>query len=181
MNIEQTQVTTLKITDIDKLDPVTVYLEDHGPAEGTITFTCYGQSWSAYWGGMGDQTIAEFFCSCDHHYIASKVSSLPIAVVDEAALHAFALNAVKQRLDSGEIDADEAEEIRGRIEFHGLSEVAGNEDLLCDAVGGEWWHYLPEKTNPDYEYLCRVIDTVQDAIRQTLLPAPASKAEGMTP
>jgi len=73
MKIETKTITKITLMDLDGLDPVTVILDDVGAGRGSIIITCYGKAWTAYWGGMGKDTIAEFVCSCDEHYIANKL------------------------------------------------------------------------------------------------------------
>lgn len=38
-------------------------------------------------------------------------------------------------------------------------------ETMESLLGEEWWYRLPEKENPDYEYLCRIIRAAQDALR----------------
>lgn len=59
LNVERSTVTKLVITGAPSLDPITVFLEDLAPKRGKITVSCWGKSWTAYWGGMWDgHTIA---------------------------------------------------------------------------------------------------------------------------
>lgn len=71
MNIEQSQIKKLLITDVKGLDPITVFLEDLEPRKGKITIECFGASWSSYWGGMGSDTVAAFVSSCGDSYLAN--------------------------------------------------------------------------------------------------------------
>lgn len=61
----------LRITDIEseRLDPITVVLEDVGPRRGRLTITCFNGSWCAFWGGMGDRPVREFVRKCDVEYL----------------------------------------------------------------------------------------------------------------
>ncbi len=52
MKIETSTVTKLTITEVARLDPITVILEDIEPRKGKIIIECYGKSWSSYWGGL---------------------------------------------------------------------------------------------------------------------------------
>ncbi|MEW4983093.1 MAG: hypothetical protein AB1Y26_07660 [Cycloclasticus sp.] len=143
MKIESTQITKLTLSDLDNLDPVSVIAEDIANGRGKISFECYGKAFSAYWGGMGDNTIAEFFCSCDEHYIASNVSGMDSEVYD--------IDAIRK-----------AAEEKG-IECH--RDDPWNDYEFMDAMyGGDMsdWHYnLPRMPNHEYEYLCRIIKAVQ--------------------
>ncbi len=73
MKIEQIKTETILITGALGLDPVTAVFRDEGPSRGGIVVECYGQAWSAYWGGMGSKTVREFVASCDADYIANKL------------------------------------------------------------------------------------------------------------
>lgn len=101
MKIEESQVRRLTISEVPSLDPIRVMLEDIGPGQGRINIECWGKSWANFFGGMGERTIAQFFVSCDEHYLAGKLG------------------------DSIEADI----------------------------------------FDPDYTYLCRIIKTVQDALK----------------
>lgn len=58
----------------DRLDPVTVFVEQYGPTESRITVQCYAQAWTAFWGSHGEQTVEEFVCSCHSDYVASNLT-----------------------------------------------------------------------------------------------------------
>src|SRR5690606_20733320 len=74
MKVAMIHTTTYKLTDLDRLDPVTVYTENHEPGKGKITIECYGKSWSSYWGSMSGDTVEAFFCRCDEHYLAGNLA-----------------------------------------------------------------------------------------------------------
>lgn len=61
------------IREVPSLDPVTVILEDIGPGEGRVFVECYGEAWAAYWGGMGQRTIAQFVSECGIDYLHSNL------------------------------------------------------------------------------------------------------------
>ena len=69
MKIEEIKTRTIKVSEVSKLDPITIIIEDISRGKGKITLECYGQSWSAYWGGMGNRTLEEFFLDCDNEYL----------------------------------------------------------------------------------------------------------------
>src|SRR5690606_17064159 len=138
MRVETSTCTKVVISDLInsefKLDPVTVYLNDIGPRQGKITIECYGQSWSAFWGGMGDRTIAEFFCSCDEHYLAGKLSNIRSVVDDLEALPAIARNEIIRLRKSRALDADAARDMWDDTEW---LEVERVEQLHGDTAAGE--------------------------------------------
>lgn len=74
MRIETTvTVKVFTIFDAPKLHPITVVLQDFGAGCGRLIVECFGTAWSAYWGAMGHQTIAEFITDSSPEYIATKL------------------------------------------------------------------------------------------------------------
>ena len=71
MRTESVKIEAFRIYDAPNLDPITVML-DKQEASGSIALTCYGRSWTAYFGACGDLT--EFFIECDAQYLEGKLS-----------------------------------------------------------------------------------------------------------
>ncbi len=58
VKIEQSQVTKLVITDVERHDPIHVYLEDYSDNQnGRVTISECGYSWACFWGSMGSSLI----------------------------------------------------------------------------------------------------------------------------
>jgi hypothetical protein len=166
VKIEKSCVTKLMITGAPSLDPITVYAEDIAPRKGKIIIECYGQSWSAYWGGMGDDTIAEFFCGASQDYIANCMSrGIDSSVFDPDAAKDHAKREIIKQRRARLLSADDAREEYDEIED---STIEDDPWLSCDLMqkiyGDEWWYRLPSKPNPDYVYLSRIIKAVQEAL-----------------
>lgn len=143
MNVNFTEVTKYYATNLDKLDPVGYTLEDFGSNQGKITIDCYGESWTAYFGSMGCNSISEFILSCDEYYLANKLSSV----------------------DSTEIDYDAiGEKIGQSVDRETL--VLYSDEMAC-TYGTDWIMDLPTQENPEYTYLLRIIRAVQEAIKPT--------------
>ena len=53
MKIEKIDVLSFVLTDLERLDPVRVMIENYEPGKGRITITCYGKAWTAAWFAMG--------------------------------------------------------------------------------------------------------------------------------
>ena len=47
---------------------------------------------------------------------------------------------------------------------------------MAAVVGDEWWYDLPMVDNPDYTYLCRIIQAVRDGLREYTKSTPAAAA-----
>lgn len=69
MRIETTTVQAFRIYDAGRLDPVLVILHDIQPGKGRLIVECCGDSWSGYWGAIGERNIAQFVRSSPPDYI----------------------------------------------------------------------------------------------------------------
>jgi hypothetical protein len=47
-------------------------IEDPSPGFGQITILCLENAWTYFEAGIGDESMAEFFCNCDADYLADK-------------------------------------------------------------------------------------------------------------
>ena len=59
------------------LDRIDVYLCDYSPGRGSITITCYGAAWTAWFGAMGGGTIRTFVNGADTGYLVNKLFHSP--------------------------------------------------------------------------------------------------------
>jgi hypothetical protein len=66
-----------KIPEVDGLETIHVFWMDVAPGAGSVTITCYGQAWTAYFNAMGDWGIREFVSSCDINYLTGEMSKSP--------------------------------------------------------------------------------------------------------
>ena len=173
MKITESNVRKIKIEEIEKLDPISVYLEDFERGQGKITISCYDKTWSSYWGSMG-RTILEFFCTTDNNYLAKNLANnINPGVVDEEKSIDYLKNRViecrKGCCENGntfdKFEAREAwEEVSG-IE-NPKEWLMSSNNLVQKLIGEEWWHVdFPQKQNPDYVYLCRIICTVKEVLK----------------
>lgn len=185
MQIERTNVTKFTITGVPRLDPITVILEDIAPRRGKIIIECFGKSWSSYRGGMGERTIAQFFCACDEHYLAKNLSNMTAEITDGDSIKDGARRQIVEmrrgrmipsitrpgqfvRFGRNDISAGEARDLWNDVEFASVGSDGWSEHNLMQKIfGDEWWVRLPSKPNPDYVHLCTIIKVVQEALGLT--------------
>lgn len=55
------------------LDAVTVFWQDFGLNKGAVTIVCWGCAWMCYFGGMGANSIKEFFAKASTSYLVDKL------------------------------------------------------------------------------------------------------------
>jgi len=150
------QTKTLKITAIQGLDPVTVFLDDISPSCGRIVIHCYGQAWANYWGGMGDRDIANFILDAETSYLADKLFRGKRDIVDfeklAETLREIAGNDMDYELDNSICGI---ECLNSHYELHDYRRT------LESLLGEDWYHQLPYTHCGEYQYLCRIIDAVK--------------------
>jgi hypothetical protein len=196
LKVERSTVTKLVITGAPRLDPITVLLEDFGrrdcptesnpnyqTAQGKITINCWDKSWNAYWGGMGPRTVAEFVADCGWDYALNCLDrGISSTVFSGDALHTLAKKCIVQRRrqqtgrhdwELGELSKGEACELWQEIDvLRGIetpNETWHHDKILTELFGDEWHYLLSDKANePNHEftYLRRVVEAVQQALRQ---------------
>jgi hypothetical protein len=170
MVITETNVTKMVITGVPNLDPVAVYLEDQGPERGKVTITCFGKSWTHFWGAMGKGTpVRAFLLHCDKHYLAGKFSpGTNPSEEDLDKLEAHAREHICKRRRDNELKADTARKLydatEGLVSLKDCDTTEFN-FTMYQIFGDEWWYSIPARPNPEYEYLCRIINTVKAALR----------------
>jgi len=176
MKITQSTIEQIVITDVDRLDPVKVMIENLRPGAGNITITCFGKSWTSYWGAMSDRTIQEFFVDCNDSYLINCLDRGIRSMIDgednEANIQFVKAEICKQRRDR---DIKQFDAREWWDEAEGADDV---KDMVCNwhshstlrkLFGDEPWHAnWPRVPNPDYEYLERIVQAVREAIKQTL-------------
>lgn len=168
MKITETKVTKIQITDVKSLDPVNVILEDFNRGQGKITIECSGEAWTSYWSAMGEENnIDKFFSDCDNQYLAKKLAPfLESDLPSEDKLPAHAMKCIMEKRKILEITKKKARELYDIINRDSLCKE--DHDILYEIYGDEFWYSLPTEPNPNYLYLCRIIDTVREALKTRL-------------
>ncbi len=200
MKIETSTVTKMVISDVPRLDPITVFLEDFGrrdcpiegnpgyqTAQGKITINCWDKSWNAYWGGMRPCTVAQFVTTCDSGYVLNCLSrGLDSTRFSGNALKALAAKCVIERRRNRNmhtwelysLDAEDARNLWDRIEDLSGIETQNDcwqySDFLTELFGDEWHYPVGERAverNHEYDYLLRIVEAVQQALAEPVAKA----------
>lgn len=169
MQVSVSHTTKIVLSKLQRLDPVSIYLDNPEPGRGKITIECFGKSWSSFWPAMGGRRVEEFFVTCDDEYLAGNLSTCRshIPVTDQDEICAWVRDGIVKRRLAGELEREDARRLWGYADSVTLtSDYCSNPDLLVAALGDDWWLCLPEKENPDYNYLVRIIQAVKDGLRE---------------
>ena len=164
MKIEQNKVTNIRLTDIDGLEPITVFLEDFKLGSGKITIECAGQSWSSFWPSMGC-SIAEFVVDCDDDYLIENLSGIESELIIEGReLQEYCKTRIIKLRKKEQINSDEARELfqMAKKTTHHMDNI----QLIERVYGMSWYIDLPTVPNPEYQRLSRIIKAVQEGLRE---------------
>jgi hypothetical protein len=116
----------------------------------------------------------EFFCSCDNSYLSGKFapelnSTWPeddeVKVIKHAKAH------IIKRRKEDDISSKEARELfKSAEDIRPYSEASSCDcqGIYYSIYGDDWWDCLPKMTNPDYEYLDRVLDAAKEGVRHMM-------------
>ena len=173
MKVEKSDILAFTISEVERLDPVRVMIENYEPGQGRITVTCYGQAWTGAWFAMGGDTVQEFIKRVSNEYLIGYFDpQLESTVEDDndANLLFVKSQIIKLRREL-EIEADEAREM--------WDEAENAEDVktrCCDCRIGDrlpgllgddpWYANWPSVPNHKYQYLERIINTVRDGLEE---------------
>lgn len=172
MHIEESTVRHIRIVGFERLDPISVTLQDFGEGQGKIAIDVWGEAWACYWGAMGKQnTISSFFQKASVDYLADKLSvGLDRSRFSNEKLQASAKKEILSLRRQGCIDEDEARGLYDDVDFE-LGDVESwegcshHDRFLSQVFGNEWRESIVngnhQEPNPPYTYLCRVIEGVK--------------------
>jgi hypothetical protein len=144
MKTEKRNTETYVLTDLDRLDPVTVYVTNYEIGKGKIVIECFGKAWSCYWPGMGDRNLQQFFFGCENDYILSKMLE-----------------------NTRQTDFDEVNDIAHKngslLCVTNDAEIAMATEEMARIFGDDWYMDLPKCNTPEYYYLGRILNAVKAA------------------
>lgn len=165
-------VKKLLIRGADRLDPITVFLEDFDNGNGKITVSCFGKSWTAHWPAMGkNTTVSEFFINSNPQYIIGYFSpSLRKGRYSPEKTELLAKKRIIELRREGEIDYSVARDFYEDSEGIKMEETIEGlyrdfDEMMEVLFGPDWWHCVGEEPNPEYQYLERIVKAVQGALR----------------
>lgn len=173
MKVEQSQVTKLVITGVERHDPIHVYLEDYGDNQnGRVTISERGVSWSCFWGSMGS-SLVEFIQKINNSYWIGKLdSNLNSEIDDDNDANAeYAKKQVIELRKDNEIDKYEAREYwdlivsSDDVKSNCCNPYIGSK-LLNLFGDGAWYNDWPSIPSPKYLRMESRLNIVREAIKQ---------------
>lgn len=158
MKWTESSVSKIELTEMERIDPVTVFLETvpsqlNGGSKGYLTMVFFDESFSARWPSMGhNKTIEEFILGQDIEYLAQSLAGERIAQFSWGLFINNAKTAIlrdrKERLISKD-DArerwDAASEMRPEEYYF---DDTLNWDTIVAAAGDDWYAHIPKMDTP---------------------------------
>lgn len=168
MKVEKAIVEKLVITDVPNLDTVEAVVEHFPGYQGKLTVSCFGRSWTAFWGNMGC-SVTDFISSVSSDYIINCLSrGISTTSPDLIKDHEFIISTLETGILNGDVDEDSASPALDHLRTCGGR--YDRNDLPPDIEGllMEPWHLdWPTKPNEHYLYLERIVNVVIDAVKMT--------------
>jgi hypothetical protein len=169
MVLKESTTTKLTISDLPNLDPINVFFEDYGPQRGKVTIEVCGDSWSYFWGAMGEgYTVKSFFLKTGTDYLVGKLKIGIKPTIDDdsqGALQRKCRKTILYNRKEKELTKEEAAEQWGYVDEIWGDGFSGDEKYLEAILGSEWYNMLPQIPNPEYQYLCRIVNTIKEALK----------------
>lgn len=160
MKIESIIVKTLRITEIERLDPITLSIDD---ANGKLTVEVYGKSWSASWGSAQRTSVSSFFLSCDNGYLVNCLDrGISSTITDFDEIPNYLKRLVFKGRREYDFDAKEAREMYDSLQNVSFENHEQLYHFRLSAIS-DWQYDLPTMINPDYNYLDRIVTAIKTA------------------
>ncbi|OUL59225.1 hypothetical protein [Pseudoalteromonas ulvae] len=180
MNIAHSTINKILITDAKNLDPITVIIDDYEAGKGEITIKCYGQAWTAYWGGMSGRTVAEFFLDANNSYLLNCLWSgnNPQTEPNYDYIEKSVKDYVLKERRGGSIEAEFARELydftdwQSCVPEHTYADWTNpfcshyKEDFDGFAENHLSYLSIPERYTSEAAYLDRIITAVKEALAE---------------
>lgn len=183
MEIEITTIEKVRLTNMEKLDPIDVFWDVTSPTSGKVTINCYGKSWTSFWPAVGEKGIKAFFKRSSNCYIIGYLdnnleSTEPDWDEYKSILAKKARKAsIEDRIRDTELediiyaindmDEDTLNNLKKSEPYsfdpsslllhEGLDEDVINDFLDLDID-------IPTQAHHDYAYLSRIVDAVKASI-----------------
>ena len=173
MKIEKMDVLAFTISEVERLDPVRVMIENYEPGKGRITITCFGKAWTGAWFAMGGDTVQEFIKRVSNEYLIGYFDPQLESTVDDDNDEnlIFVKSEILRLRRQLEISHEEA-----RAMWYEAENADDVKACCCDYLVGEkllglfgddpWYAKWPKVPNHEYQYLDRIVSAVRDGLNE---------------
>jgi len=169
MTITKSLVEKIQITNAaQNIYSISAFFEDFGKNQGKVTIECDGDAWSYFWSAIARSSIKEFFLEAGTDYLVGKFHrGIRSTITDDSqeSLQQAAKQFILAARKNGEISKKEA--LFKWMDVSNIDDrgVDVNADELYKIFGDEWYYQLPQKPNPEYNHLFKIIESIKAAIQ----------------
>jgi len=179
MNVEKQQVEKLRITNIEGLDPINVFIDQVDDMSGRLIFSCYNECWMGFWSGREKIEIKDYLKNSRTASIVRRIS--PQQDSEQPDWDAYRKTLVG--LITEDLGLDDMEEtiktigmmsdseLQSEYDLSGEGDFSSEQILLDNGVESETLGLMeinavsvPMMPHVKYEYLCQLVDAIKKAI-----------------
>lgn len=168
MTITKSIIEKIQILDFSpRLEVINVFFEDYGPNRGKVTIEAEGDAWSSFWSNHGCSSIQEFFLKTWADYLVCKFKHGIQATRDNMDAEAIQEKARKYILKcrkSGDLSKEKAREQWDLVEEIWGDRFSGDERILYEIYGDEWYLHYPQEPNPEYQHLFSIVEAIKKSL-----------------
>ena len=110
-------------------------------------------------------SVEKFFVKASTDYLADKLFNGDINIVDQKAFTNKLYEAIiaqrKSRIDN--MSKDRARWYWNMVSHCYLDDVSSHE-IFTDILGDDWFYDIPQKVNPKYLYVQRIVEVIKQAL-----------------
>ncbi len=158
MKIEESLIKQIKISALERLDPITIIVEDVAHGKAHVTIKCYDKSWTSYWGAMGG-SVKDFFTRCNVHYLVNCFDRGISPTTDEKDVHEMTKTfhkkirelILEKRRDEY-ISKIEARGLWNHLDYIRFYNVIPEHDHECFSWNIDSWDFISEYWSKLFHY-----------------------------
>lgn len=144
MEIKKRKTDTYILTNLDDLDPVTVYVTNYETGKGKLVIESFGEAWANYWVAMGERTLQEFVMKASNDYLLRKLCR---------QTKQTDFNKINELAKKSGFDICVTSDV----------EVAMQAGDMAKCFGDDWYMDLPQCETQEYKHLHSILNAIKDA------------------
>ena len=158
MNVTPFYTQSFKITDVDGLDPIDVYIETPNDTSARIIIRCWGTAWTAFYPRL-PTTLEEFFQSRNTEDLLSDFNT-------DSDIHNLDFESLAEKVIEEGVEEETEEllsDVSNSITFDSLDKKVW--EVFNNYYGDEWPSNVKHVLTPNAKWLTKIINVVKSAMK----------------